>query len=72
MLAQIDVLYISINRYLLPAWVSAGLGDEWDQAHLQIVQAMRGEDIDTAVDLLRHQIQDAAERVRAFLRHGVS
>lgn len=72
MLAQIDTLYISINRYLLPAWVSAGLGNNWDQAHLQIVQAMEDRRIENAVDMLRHQIQEAAERVRTFLQHGTS
>lgn len=69
MLAQIDVLYISINRYLLPAWVSAGLGKAWDESHLQIIHAMEINDLDAAVQLLVEQIEDAARRVRLFLNH---
>lgn len=69
MIAQIDVLYISINRYLLPAWISAGLGKGWDDSHLQIIQALKNHDPDTAVHLLVEQINDATDRVRAFLKH---
>lgn len=69
-IAQIDVLYVSINRYLLPAWKSAGLSDHWDDSHLQITRAIRLGDVDAAAGLISSQIKDAAARVMSFFERG--
>jgi DNA-binding GntR family transcriptional regulator len=70
-LAQIDVLYVSINRYLLPAWKSAGLSEHWDDSHLQITKAIRRGNVEGAAELISTQIQDAAARVMTFFERGV-
>lgn len=65
--AQIDVLYVSINRYLLPAWVSVGLSTSWDLSHARITDALRRGEFDHAAALITEQIRGAAERIKQFL-----
>ena len=64
--AQVDVLYVSISRYLLPAWTSAGLSDEWEHSHLDIIDALRNGKIDIADSMILRQIEQAAARVVKF------
>jgi len=65
--AQIDVLYVSINRYLLPAWTTVGLSERWDTSHSLITDALRNKKDELAAELIAEQIRDAAERVKHFL-----
>lgn len=64
--AQVDVLYVSISRYLLPAWTSAGLSKDWEHSHLDIITSLRNENIDGAAAMIHGQIERAAARVMAF------
>ena len=64
--AQVDVLYVSISRYLLPAWTSAGLSEEWEHSHSDIVTLLRGGNIDAAAAMVHRQIEQAAVRVVKF------
>jgi DNA-binding GntR family transcriptional regulator len=65
--AQLDVLYISISRYMLPVWASIGLSAGWDASHLGITAALRRNEIDDASKMLVDQIREAADRVRTHL-----
>lgn len=67
--AQVDVLYVSISRYLLPAWTSAGLSEEWEHSHLDIVTSLRAGDIEGAAVTIQGQIEQAAARVVKFFRN---
>jgi DNA-binding GntR family transcriptional regulator len=68
--AQIDILYVSINRYLLPAWTNVGLSTHWDASHLQITKALRKRNVELAAQLISEQIKEAADRVMAFLERS--
>jgi DNA-binding GntR family transcriptional regulator len=67
LLAQIASLYQSINRYLLPAWASAGLSANWVESHLTIVAAIRSGDLDQACRLITEQTLESSDRVQTQL-----
>lgn len=64
--AQVDVLYVSISRYLLPAWTSSGLSDDWEHSHLDIVSSLRKGNVDNAAAMIQGQIERASARVIKF------
>ena len=64
-LAQIDVLYVSINRYLHQEWMNAGLSEHWFKSHFEICAALRNANVALAAELITEQIENAAERVRS-------
>lgn len=67
--AQVDVLYVIISRYLLLAWTSAGLSEEWEHSHQDIVTSLRKDDVEGAAAMIQKQIQQAAARVVKFFGH---
>jgi DNA-binding GntR family transcriptional regulator len=68
--SQIDVLYVSINRYLLPAWSAVGLSAHWEDSHLQITAAIRQGNPERAAQLVADQIESAAARVLSFFKRN--
>ncbi len=68
LLAQIDNLYVNINRYVMPAWGAVGVSRTWPQSHTLIVRALRNGDHERAVTLVMDQIKEAADRVVKHLR----
>ena len=67
LLAQIGSLYQGINRYLLPAWASAGLSSDWVDSHLLIVARIRDGNIAEASRLIVDQTDASTRRVQAHL-----
>jgi DNA-binding GntR family transcriptional regulator len=67
LLETIDKLYLSINRYLLNAWTHAGLSPDWHESHDAILDRLRAQRFDDAVDMIRAQVVAASERVIGFL-----
>jgi DNA-binding GntR family transcriptional regulator len=63
------VLYVIISRYLLLAWTSAGLSEEWEHSHQDIVTSLRKDDVEGAAAMIQKQIQQAAARVVKFFGH---
>jgi DNA-binding GntR family transcriptional regulator len=63
LLAQIDSLHVAINRYVLPVWREVGLAAHWDESHVSIIDALRAQDVEAAIDLTSRQIEEAAARV---------
>jgi DNA-binding GntR family transcriptional regulator len=63
LLSQIEALHVAINRYVLPVWRTVGLSADWDESHRSIVDALKAGDVDTAVNLTKGQIEEAAERM---------
>ena len=68
LLAQIDALYLNINRYLFSVWSRVGLSRDWVSSHLTILKEIRRGDTESACGLVRKQILEAAERVRKTLK----
>jgi DNA-binding GntR family transcriptional regulator len=44
-------------------WRTVGLSADWDESHRSIVDALKAGDVDTAVNLTKGQIEEAAERM---------
>ncbi|MBR0654072.1 GntR family transcriptional regulator [Plastoroseomonas arctica] len=66
-LAQIESLHIAVSRYLLPAWTAVGLSIGWVASHRELLTlAVRGEAA-KAADRNATQIEQARERVAAWL-----
>ncbi len=68
LLAQIDSLFVNMNRYVMAMWHDTWLSADWEDSHLAIVEALRAEDVDAAVNLVVAQNEDAVARVIDFLR----
>lgn len=68
LLAQIDTLYMHINRYLLPAWSAAGLSKDWRDSHHDIIRALKDKQVGAAAKLVVQQIKDSEARVIKHLR----
>ncbi len=68
LLAQIDSLFVNMNRYVMPMWHEAWLSADWEDSHLAIIVALRAKDVDGATRLVVAQIEDAVTRVLQFLR----
>jgi DNA-binding GntR family transcriptional regulator len=68
LLTQIESLFVNMNRYVMPAWDAVWLSERWEDSHLEIVEAIRANDVDRAARLVAEQIHDAAERVVNRLR----
>jgi DNA-binding GntR family transcriptional regulator len=68
LLAQIDTLYMHINRYLLPAWSAAGLSENWCDSHHDIIRALKDKQVGVATKLVLQQIKDSEARVIRHLR----
>ncbi len=64
LLDQLGLLHTSLSRCLLPAWSRVGISSGWVGSHMQIVSAIRQQDVDTACKEIVRQIADAAERMR--------
>lgn len=67
LIAQIESLHNSIQRYLLPVWADIGLAPNWEASHFGITEAIRRSEIDRAVGMTIQQIEEATDRVLAFL-----
>jgi DNA-binding GntR family transcriptional regulator len=70
MVAQIESLHISLQRYLLPVWADVGLAPNWEASHFGITEAIRRKEIDSAVGMTIRQIEEATDRVLAFLNQN--
>ena len=68
LIAQIESLHISLQRYLLPVWADIGLAPDWEASHFGITEAIRRDEIDRAVGMTVQQIEEATDRVLAFLK----
>lgn len=68
LLSQVAGLYQSINRYLLPAWASSGLSEDWVASHLALVATIRTGDFDGACKLVIDQTDESAQRVLGHIR----
>ena len=68
MIAQIESLHISLQRYLLPVWADVGLAPNWEASHFGITEAIRRKEIDSAVAMTVRQIEEATERVLILLK----
>jgi DNA-binding GntR family transcriptional regulator len=71
LLAEIDTLFVHMNRYVMLARRSPWLNDHWEDSHLAITAALRKRDVDTAAALIADQIRDATDRVLRHLREQV-
>lgn len=67
LLETIDKLYLSINRYLLSAWTTAGLSPDWHESHDAVLDCLRAQRFDDAVAMIRAQVVAASDRVIGFL-----
>ena len=54
----------------LPAavWADIGLAPDWEASHFGITEAIRRDEIDRAVGMTVQQIEEATDRVLAFLK----
>ncbi|MFO0996854.1 MAG: GntR family transcriptional regulator [Alphaproteobacteria bacterium] len=68
LLAEIDTLFVHMNRYVMTAWRAPWLDRDWDDSHRAITAALRKSDTESAVRLIVEQIQDATDRVLRHLR----
>jgi DNA-binding GntR family transcriptional regulator len=64
LVAQIDLLFVNMNRYLMPTLM---MRDHWQESHLRLVSAFRCSDVEAAVALNTEQIQQAVDRVLMYL-----
>jgi len=67
LIAQIANLHLSINRYLLPMWSQHGLTEDWDQSHMDILDAVRSGDIERAQRIVVEQIHESRDRILAAI-----
>lgn len=64
LLGHLGLLHTSLSRCLLPAWSRVGISSGWVSSHMQIISAVRRQDVDAACKEIVRQITDAAERMR--------
>jgi DNA-binding GntR family transcriptional regulator len=67
LLAQIESLHVSLQRYLLPVWADIGLAPHWEASHFGITEAIRRNEMEIALTTTVSQIEEATERVVVFL-----
>ena len=70
LIAQIESLHISLQRYLLPVWADIGLAPNWEASHFGITEAIRRHEIENAVAMTVQQIEDATDRVLIAMKGG--
>lgn len=68
LLTQIDTLFVHMNRYVMLAWRSPWLHDDWETSHVAITDRLRAGDTEGAVGLIVDQIRDATARVISHLK----
>ena len=66
-LAQVESLHVAVSRYLLPAWTAAGLSVGWVASHRELLTLARGGHAERAARLNADQVEEARERVAAWL-----
>ena len=66
-IAQIESLHVAVSRYLLPAWIAAGLSVGWVASHRKLLSLARRGRGEEAAELNARQVEEARERVAAWL-----